>query len=66
VIHQEDPTGALALTVAQRGDIDAFRSAMHRVRSRVARTLRDLGGLDHLYDLGIPRIGLGVENMDAR
>ena len=37
VVHQEHAARSLALAVAQRRDIDAFRAAMHRVRAAYSR-----------------------------
>ena len=51
VVHQEDAARALALAVAERRDIDAFRAAMDGVRARIAGLVGDLGRLDHLDDL---------------
>ena len=39
---------------------------MDRVRARVAGLLGDLLRLDHLDDLRVARVGLGVEDVDAR
>ena len=52
---QEHAARALALAVAERGDIDAFGPAVHGVRPRVAGLLGHLLGLDHLDDLGVLR-----------
>src|SRR5215831_7811736 len=66
VIHQEYSTRTLALAVSQGRDIDAFRPAVDRVRPGIASLVSDLVRLDHLDDLGGPRVGLGVEDVDAR
>ena len=66
VVHEKNAAGRLALGVAERRDVDALRAAMDRVRARVAGLFGDLLRLDHLDDLRVPRIGLGVEDVDAR
>src|SRR6516225_1785303 len=66
VIHDEDAAGRLAVLVAERGHINAARAAMDRVRPRVTGLLSDVLGLDDLNDLWFARIGIGVENINAR
>ena len=66
VIHDEDAARRLAVLVAERRHIDAARPAMDGVRARIAGLLGDLLRLDHLDDLRVARIGLGVEDVDAR
>ena len=66
VIHQEDAARSLALAVAEGGDIDALGAAMHRMRARVTGLVGDFVRLNHLDDLRVSRIGLGVEDVDAR
>src|SRR5437763_16272231 len=45
VVHDENAAGSFSLAVAERRDINAARSAMHRVRTRVAGLVGELGGL---------------------
>ena len=66
MVDQEHAARPLALSVAQRHHVDAFRPAMHGVRPRVAGLVGDLLGLDHLDDLGLLGVRLGIEDMDAR
>ncbi len=66
VIHQEDAARPLAFSIAEGGDVDALGPAMDGVRSRIARFVGDLLGFDHLDDRGLARIGLGVEDVNAR
>ena len=66
VVHQEHAARSLALAVAERRDIDAFRSAVHGVRARVSGPLGHVARLDHLDDGGTSGVGLGVEDVDAR
>ena len=66
VIHQEDAARSLALAVAEGGDIDALGAAMHRMRARVTGLVGDFVRLNHPDDLRISRIGLGVEDVNAR
>ena len=66
VVHHEDAARRLAVLVAQRRDIDAAGPAVHGVRARVAGLVGDLVRLDGFDELGRARIGLGVEDVDAR
>jgi hypothetical protein len=66
VIDDEDAARRLAVLVAERSHVDAARTAMHGVRPCVAGFLGDISRLDDLDDLRFARIGLGIENVDAR
>src|SRR5690606_29195739 len=66
MIHQEDAAWCSTLGIGERRDIDALRAAMDGVGARVAGTLGDLAWLDHLHDLRVSGIGLGIEDVDAR
>ena len=66
MVHQKHTARRLAFAVAQRRHVDAFRPAVHRVRPRVAGLVGDLRRLDHLDDLRLLWIGLGIEDVDAR
>ena len=66
VVEQEDPAGAVAVGVAERGDVDPVGAAVDRVRARVARLARDLLGLDDLGQLRRLRVVLDVDDVDAR
>lgn len=65
-VHQEHAARRFAACVAERRDIDAVRPAMDGMRAAIA------GGLDHFFRLDDPhdgwdlRIGLGVDDVDAR
>jgi hypothetical protein len=66
VVHEEDAAGSLSLGIAHRGDVHAFRAAMHCMRTAIAGALGEFGRLDHLDDLWLSRIGLGVDDVNAR
>ena len=66
MIDHEDAARRFAVLIAERDDIDAAGTAMDGVGPRVAGLLGNLFGLDHLHDLRLARIGLGVENVNAR
>ncbi len=66
VVEQEHAAGPVALRVAERGDVDAVGAAVDRVRAAVAGLAGDLLGLDHLDELGLPRVLLDVEDVDPR
>ena len=66
VVEQEDAARAVAVGVAERRDVDPVGAAVDRVRAAVAGLARDLLGLDHLDDLGLVRVVLDVDDVDAR
>ena len=66
VVHQEHAARSFALAVAESRDINAFRSAVHGVRTRVSRPVGHVARLDHLDDSGTSGVGLGVEDVNAR
>ena len=65
VVEQEDAAGPVAVGVAERGDVDAVGAAVDGVRAAVAGLARDLLGLDDLDELGLPRVILDVDDVDA-
>ena len=65
-VHEEDAARSVARGVAERGDVDAFRPAMHGVRAAIAGPLDDFFGLDHLGDRRASQVGLRVDDVDAR
>src|SRR5215831_15912235 len=66
VIHDEYAARRLAILVSEGRDIDAARSAVDGMRPGIAGLVRKLRRLDDLDDFRRPRIGFGVENVDAR
>src|SRR6266540_4138938 len=66
LIHDEHAARCFAVFVSQRCDIDAPGSAVDGVRAGIAGLFGKLRRLDHLHDFRRTRIGLGVENVDAR
>src|SRR6185436_21139874 len=66
LVHQENAARPLALAIAERGDINAFGAAVDSVRPAVAGSLGHGLWLDHLDELRLPGVGLGVEDVDAR
>src|ERR1700751_3141605 len=66
VIHDEAAAGRLAVLVSEGRDIDAAGSAVDGMRAGIAGLVRKLRRLDDLDDFRRPRIGFGVENVDAR
>jgi hypothetical protein len=68
-VHDEHPggsIGAILTAAAERADIDAFRTAMDSMGSRVAGLLEHLLGLDDLVDFCPRGIGLGIDDIDTR
>jgi hypothetical protein len=64
-VHQERAARAAAVRAAERGHVDAIRTAMHGVRRCVSSTSGKLLAIDHLHDGRLPGIGLGVQHVDA-
>src|SRR5262249_38717226 len=68
-VHDENPRrplGAILAAPAERADVDAFRTAMHRVGPRIARSLKYRLGLDDLVNRRLSGIGLRIDDIDAR
>ena len=66
VIHHENSTWAVAVRGSQRAYQDSVGTAMNRVRGCVSGARGERLRLDHLHDLRVARIGLRIENMNAR
>src|SRR5919112_1408218 len=65
VVHDEDAARAISIGCAERTYINALRAAMDGVGAAVTRTLVHLVGLYHLDDARLPRVGLGVDDVEA-
>jgi hypothetical protein len=66
VVEHEDAAGLIAVGVAERADVDAIGTAMDGVRAAVPGFLREFVGFDGLDQLRLPRVGLGVDDLDPR
>ena len=66
VVEQEDAAGAVAVGGAERAGVEPVGAAVERVRTRVAGLALELGGLDDLGQLGLARVVLDVDDVDAR
>ena len=65
VIEHEDSAGPVAVRRAERVEVDAVGTAVHRVRRGVARLAHHFLPLDHLHQLRRRRIGKRVQDVDA-
>src|SRR5215203_4163512 len=65
VIHDEDTPRTVAVGGTQRAYVEAVGTAVDGVRAAVACALVQLLGFDHLHDLRLRRIWLGVDDVDA-
>ena len=65
VVEDEDPAGSPAIGGAEGGDVDPIGTAVDRMGSRVLGLPAQGFGLDHLDQLGFPRIGLGVQDVNT-
>src|SRR4051794_38865643 len=66
VVHYEHASRTISVRRAQGAHVDAVGSAVEGVGAAVARALMQLVGFDHLDDLGMLRIRLGVDYVDTR
>src|SRR5262245_21969332 len=66
LIHYENSSRAAAIRSSQRADKDSVGTTMNRMRGRVSRARSQRLRLNHLYDLRVSRIRLGVDDMDTR
>src|SRR5215210_3738088 len=66
VVHDEDAPRAAAIGSAQRTHVEALRTAVDGVGTAVARAVVQLLWLYHLDDARPSRVGLGVDDVDAR
>ncbi len=65
-IHEEHAARRVAFRVSERRDIDAVGPAMDCMRAAIAGRLDHLFRLDHPHDHRVLRVGLGVDDVDAR
>ena len=65
-VHQENATGAVSAGRSECASIDAVWPAMNRMGRGVAGLLDELFGLDHLHDLRLLGVRLGIEDVDPR
>src|ERR671910_11912 len=65
VVHDEDAARAISIGGTKSTHINALRAAMDGVGAAVTRTLVHLVGLYHLDDARLPRVGLGVDDVEA-
>ena len=64
--HAGRTVGAVRARAPKRADVHALGAAMDRVRPRVPGLAEDLVGLDHLVQLGLCRMWVSVDDVDAR
>src|ERR1700694_2780657 len=66
MVEQETSAGSATLGVAERAHVDGIGSAVNRMWPAVSRARRDLLRFDHLDQLRTARIGLGIDDVQAR
>ena len=65
MVQEENPSRSLAPVGWPQGvDIDGVRTAVHGVRTAVARLAHDLLGLDDASDARVKRVGLGIHDVE--
>ena len=65
-IEHENAARAVAIGRSERANVNAFRSTVNRVWTRIIRARKNFFWLDHFGDLRFSRVGLSVDNMNAR
>ncbi len=65
-IEHENAAWAVTIGRPERTDVNAFRAAMNRVGTRIISAREDFFRFDHFNDLRFSRIGLRVDNVNAR
>ena len=66
VVEGKDAAGTVAIGRAERVDIDVIRATVDGVRATVATLFVDLFCFDHLDNARLARVGLGVDDINAR
>ena len=65
-IEHENTSWAVAIGRPESADVNAFRPTMNGVRTRIIRARKNFFRLDHFDHLRFSRIGLRVDNVNAR
>src|SRR5438034_273516 len=65
-IEHENTAGTVAIGGSEGANVNAFRSAVNRMRTRIVSVSKNFFRLDHLDDLWFSRIGLDVDDVNAR
>ena len=66
VVHEEHTAGGLARGVAQGGNVDALRSAVHGMRAGIPGPVGHLLRRNHFDNVRMARVWLDIQNVDAR
>ena len=65
-IEHENAAGPLAFRISERANVNGFRSAMNRMRTRIIRARKDFLRLDNFDNLWLPRVGLRIHDVNTR
>ena len=60
------PPGPVAVGISERANVNRFRSAVNRVRTRIVGARKNFLRLDDFDDLWFPRIGLRIDDVNTR
>src|SRR6266403_4706908 len=63
-IEHENAAGALAVGISERANVNGFRPAVNRVRTRIIRARENFLRLDHFDDLWFSRVGLRIDDVN--
>src|SRR4030095_10112582 len=65
-IEHENAARALAVGVSERANVNGFRPAVNRVRTRIIRARKNFLRLDDFDDLWFPRVGVRIDDVNTR
>src|SRR5947208_13285252 len=65
-IEHENTARAVAIGCSKRANVNPFRAAMNRVRTRITRACKNLFRFNHLNDLRFSRIRFDVNDVNTR
>src|SRR5947207_209504 len=65
-IEHENTARTVAIGGSESANVNAFRPAVNRMRTRIVSASKNFFRLDHFHDLRFSRIGLDVDNVNAR
>ena len=65
-IEHENAAWPLAFGISERANVNGFRPAVNRVRARIIGARENFLRFDDFDDLWFPRIGLRIDDVNAR
>src|SRR4029077_2840723 len=65
-IEHENAAWPLTVGISQRANVNGFRPAVNRVRTRIIGACKNFLRLDDFDDLRFPRVGLRIDDVNTR